>query len=416
MRVLHLSTHDVAGGASRAAYRVHRCLLKMGVESRMYVRSKTSKDSTVDTRTDFFGRFYFQILPLLNRAYGKLQHSADEHARSYNPAPTLSLRRHMRPQDYDVVILHFLGQGYLNYREIARIKQPVVWLIHDMWPFCGGEHYTDDELRFTQGYRADNRPTGDRGWDLDRSLWLGKRKRWRNPNVTVVGASRWISEMARRSVMFADAAHDVIPYPLDTSIYQPQDKIAGRKLFGLPLDRKLVLFGNVGGVKDPRKGFDLLVESTKKLASQRRDMDLVVFGNHEERGFADLGLPCHSLGILRDDYSLAMLYSAADVLAAPSRLDNLPQIVLESQCCGTPSVAFHVGGMPDMIEHERTGFLAAPYSTDEFAAGINWVLEHRDSESLVGQTREIAVTKWNEEKVGRQYLDLLSKHTAPSGR
>jgi glycosyltransferase involved in cell wall biosynthesis len=412
MKVLHLSTHDIAGGASRAAYRVHRCMLGMGLDSRMYVRSKTSKDGTVQTRTDFFGRFYFQLLPLLNRAYGKLQRSADDNSRSYNPAPTLSLRRHIRPQEYDVVMLHFLGQGYLNYREIGRITQPIVWLVHDMWPFCGGEHYTEDGQRFTQGYRADNRSPGDRGLDLDRHLWRGKRKRWANPNVAVVGASRWISELARKSLLFANAKHDVIPYPLDTGIYQPQDKTAARRLFGLPQDRKLVLFGAVGGVNDRRKGFDLLVDALKKVARQRRDADLVVFGNPSGGAFPDVGLPCHTLGILRDDYSLAMLYSAADVLAAPSRIDNLPQIVLESQCCGTPCVAFNVGGMPDMIEHHRTGFLAASFSTDEFAAGIEWVIEASGSKSdLAHDTREIAVVKWNEEGIGKKYLELLNDLT-----
>jgi glycosyltransferase involved in cell wall biosynthesis len=417
MKVLHLSTHDIAGGASRAAYRVHRCLLKMGVDSRMYVRSKTSKDRTVHTRTDFFGRFYFQVLPLLNRVYGRLQRDADGDPHSYNPAPTLSLRRHIRPQDYDVVMLHFLGQGYLNYREIGRIKQPLVWLLHDMWPFCGGEHYTIDERRFKQGYRADNRPPDDRGLDLDRRLWKGKLKSWRTAKVAVIGASRWISEAAKQSVIFAGANHAVIPYPLETDIYRRQDQVAARTLFNLPPNRKLVLFGAVGGAKDPRKGFDLLVESLKKLVARRHDTDLVVFGNHEHGVFTDLGMPCHALGILRDDYSLAMLYSAADVVAIPSRIDNLPQIALEAQCCGTPCVAFRVGGIPDIIEHERTGFLATPYSTDDLATGMDWVLNYRaDSCDLADQSREMAVSKWNEEKVGDQYLKLLNGMIAHAAR
>ena len=155
------------------------------------------------------------------------------------------------------------------------------------------------------------------------------------------------------------------------------------------------------------------MEALKKLVGQRRDVDLVVFGNQDDRLFADLGLPCHSVGILRDDYSLAMLYSAADVVAIPSRIDNLPQIALEAQCCGTPCVAFRVGGIPDIIEHHRTGFLAQPYSTDELAAGMNWTLNHRDGAGeLADQTREIAVVKWNQEKVGHQYLELLNRLAA----
>jgi len=370
----------------------------------MFVRSKTSKDPTVATRTDLFGRFYFQLLPYVDRLYGKLLRTDDGCPRSFNPAPTFSLRQ-IKPSDYDIVMLHFVGKGFLTCREIGRIRQPMVWLIHDMWPFCGAEHYAES-VRFREGYTRQNRPQGQRGLDLDRRLWRHKKKHWQTANMTVLGPSRWISELAQQSQLFSGARHGVMPYPLNTRVYQPQDKSAARKLFGLPLDRKLLLFGAVGALKDPRKGFDLLVEGLRKLKSP---VELVVFGNRSEDRFDAVGVRCHPLGMLRDDYSLAMLYSAADVMVAPSRMDNLPQTVLESLACGTPCVAFDVGGMPDMIEHRRNGFLASPYSTDELAAGVNWALEDHAAGGQASEwARRHAAAFCNEEEIGRRYTQLFN--------
>lgn len=408
MKILHLSTHDLAGGASRAAYRVHRCLLGAGLDSQMFVRSKTSRDPTVRTRTDLFGRFYFQLLPFFDRFSGKLLQAGDGMQRSFNLMPTLSLRRHVRPNDYDVVMLHFLGQGFFPPREIGRIKQPMVWLVHDMWPFCGAEHYTENDLRFRNGYRRENRPKGQRGLDLDRRLWQAKSKHWRPSKMAVIGASRWISGLAQESKLFANARHGVIPYPLDTRIYRRQDSLAARRLFNLPLDRKLVLFGAFGGLRDRRKGFDLLSESLIKLAAKRRDIELVVFGNNSDDQFTSLGMPCHSVGILRDEYSLAMLYSAVDVTVAPSRMDNLPQTVLESLCCGTPCVAFRVGGMPDMIEHQRNGFMASPYSTDELADGIEWSLTGKNGgDGFTEEVSQSGAALCGETGIAQTYIDLF---------
>lgn len=404
MRVLHLSTHDIAGGAARAAYRVHQCLLHAGLDSRMFVRRKSSIDPTVLTRTDFWGRLYFQLLPALDRLYGKRLKAHDKSQRSFNPAPTFSLRR-IRPSQYDVVMIHFVGKGFLTPREVGRIDRPIVWLAHDMWSFSGAEHYSDNYQRFREGYTAQNRPGNQRGADLDRRVWEAKRKHWKALRMTVIGPSRWMSELAKQSQLFANARHGVIPYPLNTSILRPQEKQAARRLFGLPADSKLLLFGAVGALKDQRKGYDLLLESLTKV---RTPMELVVFGNRMDDRFDDVPVPCHPIGMLQDEHSLAMLYSAADVMAVPSRMDNLPQTVLESLACGTPCVAFDVGGMPDMIRHLENGYLASPYSTDDFATGIDWVVGDEASHSSASaKAHDSIAANCNEAEIGRRYLELF---------
>jgi glycosyltransferase involved in cell wall biosynthesis len=415
MKILHLSTYDLTGGAARAAYRVHRCLVRYGMQSEMFVRKKTSKDATVRTRTDLFGRFYFQTLPLMDRLYGKLQRSGDDVQRSFNPAPTFSLRRHANPDSYDVVVLHFLGHGFLTNRDIGRINRPIVWLLHDMWPFCGAEHYTENNRRSIEGYSRENRPPSAHGLDLDRRTWRSKEKNWRKSNMTVVGASQWISSLAQESALFRDLRHETIPYPMEPTVYKPQDRAAARALFNLPSSRKLVLFGAVGALHDKRKGFDLLLESVQILARRRTDFDLVVFGNRLDDRFDDLNVPCHAIGTLHDDYSLAMLYSAADVMLVPSRMDNLPQTALESLCCGTPVIAFDVGGISDMVKHQINGYLAAPFSTEEFSAGMDWALSAVD-QNLSREARTLTVEFTDEQRIGQRYNELFQSLLAAAPR
>jgi glycosyltransferase involved in cell wall biosynthesis len=385
------------------------------MQSEMFVRQKTSKDATVRTRTDLFGRLYFQLLPLMDRVYGRLQRSADDIQRSFNPAPTFSLRKHVNPNAYDVVMLHFLGQGFLPPREIGRIKRPVVWLLHDMLPFCGAEHYTENRLRSIEGYTSKNRPATSRGLDLDRRVWRSKKGHWRPSDMTVVGASRWISNLAKESDLFRDLRHEVIPYPLESQKFKPQDRASARALFNLPPARKLFLFGAVGALHDKRKGFDLLAESVRLLSRQRQDFDLVVFGNRLDDRFDELNVPCHAIGMLQDDYSLAMLYSAADVMLVPSRMDNLPQTALESLCCGTPVIAFDVGGLSDMVKHQVNGYLAAPFSTEEFSAGMDWALNAADR-NLASEARKLTVEFTDERRIGQRYNDLFESLLAAAPR
>ncbi len=84
--------------------------------------------------------------------------------------------------------------------------------------------------------------------------------------------------------------------------------------------------------------------SQKVLTQQLRELELVVFGASEPVNPPDFGLKTRYLGRLNDDISLALVYSAADVFVAPSIQDNLPNTVMESLACGTPCVAFKIGG------------------------------------------------------------------------
>ena len=117
---------------------------------------------------------------------------------------------------------------------------------------------------------------------------------------------------------------------------------------------------------------------------------------------------------MHDDVTLSLVYSAADVFVTPSKEDNLPNTVLESLACGTPCVAFNIGGMPDLIEHQKNGYLAQPFDTSDLARGIQWVLEDSSRYAQLGdRARKKVETEFNQTIQTQRYLSLFNKIINP---
>lgn len=409
MSVLHLSYSDIGGGAARAAYRLHRFLSDYGVVSQMKVRCRKSGDATVHGQAGRLGRAGNALRPHVGSFVGRLQRSGDANWHSGNWLPS-AWAGEINAADADVVNLHWVGDETLSIEDIGRIRKPTVWTLHDMWPFCGTEHYAPDDwgARWRLGYGNDGRPAGAGGLDLDRMVWQRKKSSWRQP-VHIVAPSRWLGDCARESALLRSWPITVIPNVLDVSVFKPADQDAARRLLGLPHGQRIILFGALGGGHDPRKGYDLLIEALDRLVRDggMQNVLCVVFGQNEPEKGVQFPFPICWMGAIHDDARLALLYSAADVAVVPSRQENLPQTATEAQACGTPVVAFNVTGLPDAVQHRVSGYLAEPYSARDMARGIQWVLEDQARrEKLSVAARERALRLWAPEVVVPQYLSI----------
>ena len=406
MKIEMVCHSDLMGGAARAAYRLHRALVAAGEESKFRVALKYSDDWRVISakRPNIPQR-------ILRRLSDRLMRKQKSDNLAYHSAELFfssGLDSEINLSDTQVVNLHWICGNMLSVKDIGHIRKPIVWTMHDMWPFCGAEHYSDDApgSRFESGYKRTNRPVGNSGPDVDRWVWASKRKAWRNP-MHIVAPSRWLGECARRSLLMRDWPITVIPNPLDTQVYQPYSKAFARKALNLPEDLRLISFGAIGGGSDPRKGFDKLTAALRLLLDSTPNTACVIFGQSAPKQVPNLGLPIYWLGHLNDDISLALVYSAVDVMVVPSLQENLPQTGTEAQACGCPIVAFNCTGMPDVVEHRKTGYLAEAYSNSDLAAGIGWVLENKDRHwALSKAARERAVSLWSSEVVIPQYLKV----------
>lgn len=249
---------------------------------------------------------------------------------------------------------------------------------------------------------------------------LRKPKHWKR-HMHIVTPSRWLADCAKQSVLMRDWPITVIPNTIDAEVWQPVNKGLARQLLHLPPDIPLLLFGAVGGAQDPRKGFDLLQAALDHLRGQLPGLELVVFGQLAPKVPVDIGFPVHYTGHLHDDVSLRLLYSAADALVIPSRQDNLPNTGVEAHACGTPVVAFDTCGLPDILVHKKTGYLAKAFDPVDLAKGLRWVLDDTTRHAALSQAARIrAVQLWSYEVVSPLYLhaydSVISRNKSISAR
>lgn len=427
LHVLHVSAEDGVGGAGRAALRLHQSLEGLpedaGVRSTMLVARRTSDDPCVHMiERSLPTRTVARSVQRLSAQVRRLHRTTNSAPRSTALIPSLAHRR-IEKLDPDVVLLHWLGNRALSIRQIGRLlsgDRAVAWVLHDTWPFCGAEHYPDgnDDLRFVEGYLPGNRPSGDAGVDLNRHVWRQKRRRW-SRSAQLIAPSNWIAEQARRSALMSDWPVQVIPNPIDVVWWGSSTRAEARRSLGLPMHRQMVLFGADGGASNPRKGADLLRAAlpamTAGLAAAGHGVpDVVMFGGAPGVGTVG-GAPTRSVGRLTD-VELRRFYTAADVVVVPSRQDNLPQVAVEATVCGTPVVAFDIGGQSDIVEDGVTGRLVAPFSTDRLADSIVWVLEDAGRHARLSMACRMTASRWEPSRIARAVTDLMTRRAREERR
>ena len=408
IKPLILNTYDIEGGAARAAYRLHKGLQSIGIDSQMLVQTKSSDDRTVIGPQTKLQKGLGKIKPTLDSSL--LQLYPKRRNVIFSPAilPN-NIATKVTSMNPDVIHLHWVVSGFLCPRTLKQFNKPLIWTLHDMWAFTGGCHYNEECSRYRESCGKCPVLGSSKNWDLSRWIWKRKHKAWNDLEFTVVAPSRWLGDCAKASSLFRNMQVRVIPNGLDLSIFKPFDKHIARELLSLPQDKKLILFGSMNSTSDKRKGFQYLKPALRSIADNgwRNKAELVIFGSSEPLNPPKLGLKMHYLGHLPGDIALALLYAAADVMVAPSTQENLANTIIESLSCGTPCVTFGIGGMPDMIEHKRTGYLAQPFDVEDLAKGIVWVIEDEKRwRTLSHQARQKVEDEFAIESVAQRYAEL----------
>ncbi len=224
----------------------------------------------------------------------------------------------------------------------------------------------------------------------------------------IVALSKWLLRSAKESTLLAQKHHINLPNPIDTTLFKPIDRIEARKLWRLPQNKKLVLFGSMNPFDDPRKGFSKLSEALRCM-TRSDDTELVIFGSSQPQHPSEYGFKTHYAGSIQDDVSLATLYSAVDVMVVPSLQENLSNAIMESLSCGTPVVGFGIGGNSDLVEHLQNGYLAKPFDPADLANGIDWVLYEADYTALCRNARQKVVRESDSRVVAKKYIALYEK-------
>lgn len=414
MKVIHLSTSDLNGGAAIAAKRICSAQKQLSeIESKLLVQSKLSKNEYVISAQSSF-------LDKLSAAYNKF---ADEiliklltvqfHGRFTFPFFGNEISHNDFVRNADIINLHWINGGFLSInslRKIGELKKPIVWTLHDMWAFTGGCHYSSGCYKFQN--QCSNCPSllFKSDYDFSYKIFNDKKKLYNNLNLTFVTCSKWLAEEAAKSVLLSDKNIVVIPNPLNKDLFKAFNKTESRIRFSLPIDKKLILIGAMN-LKDERKGFkyliealNLLWESNRKIADQ---CELTVFGKLDQNVLNKISFKVNQLGKLKSEEEIVLAYNSADVYVAPSLEDNLPNTVMEAMACGVPVVAFNVGGIPDMIDSGRNGILAELKSAKDLAKGIELVLSDKNLHKRFSvSARKKVIENFDQKIVAEKYYDV----------
>ena len=260
--------------------------------------------------------------------------------------------------------------------------------------FTGGNHYTTD-LDYTPYKKL-----------LQRNIEQ-KKKYLNGCNLTVIPTSIWLGKLAKQSEVFKDFEVKVIPSCIDTKIFRPIDKDQARKNLNLGSeDKKYILFV-AENPDDKRKGMDLLLNALDKLKNRSKICVLVIGKKMEEK---QVGFEMKHLGFKSKSSDLVDCYNAADFFVIPSVEDNLPNTAIESLACGTPVIGFNIGGIPDMVENNKSGLLSEIYDEQSFIKNIDFFVDIDNYDSYSKNGRAIIEERFSEKVVVNQMVSLYRKH------
>lgn len=409
MKILILSTYSNTGGAAIAANRLMNAFNNNGVKASMLCRKSISWGPKA-LRKQSWTSIWERLTILFRNGFSmKRLWSMDSACCGQDITDTMEYR------EADVIHLHWINQGFLSLGEIEKMVRSgkrVIWTMHDAWNSTGGCHLTLGCEKYKEQCRgckylskpADN--AGEAGKrDLSTDVWEKKKRLYDLGGISFVTCSEWLRKEVIGSSLMKNQSVTAIPNPIDTAFYFPQDREKAREALLLPQDKRLVLFV-AQNVANPYKGMNYLIEAVRRL--EDRDIELVMLGN--SGGMMSLGgVKVNALGYVSDAETIRMAYSAADVFVLPSLSENLPNTIMEAMACGTPCVGFRVGGIPEMIDHGKNGYVAEYCNAEDLAKGIETVL-FDEAATEYGKACIAKVAEcYSEESVVKRYLEVMNK-------
>ena len=415
MRVLIVNTSEKTGGAAVAANRLMEALNNNGVKAKMLVGEKLTDQITVVPLSGKWTRKWHFMRERL-AIFLKL-HFRREHLFEIDIANSGSdITRLEEFREADVIHLNWINQGMLSLksiRKILRSGKPVVWTMHDLWPATGICHYARTCSAFrTTCHNCPLLPLNGSADDLSHRVWERKRKLYHASNIHFVACSRWLEGQAKQSALLTGQRVSAIPNPIDTRVFRPADRSEARLKAGLPAAGRIVLFVSQK-VTDGRKGMDYFVEAVNRLATEhpeiKADTAVAVLGGNSELVCSKLALKSYPLGYVTDERTIVSIYNSADVYVLPSLEDNLPNTIMEAMACGVPCVGFRVGGIPEMIEHRRTGYLANFKDAADLAEGMRWTLLEANRDELRQAALKKVVHSYSQQSVAARYIEVYNE-------
>jgi glycosyltransferase involved in cell wall biosynthesis len=411
MKILHINTSDINGGAARAMFRLHKGLLNRGIESRLFSKEKQSDDSNIITlkKPIKWQKLAFkwrkEYIKRSLKAYSK---PAGFEKFSTDLSPYRGLIARQLPEA-DIYHLHWTSDFVDLPALIQSIHKPIIWTLHDMWPFTGGCHYSSGCNRYEDKCGTCPQLGSKLPYDLSYQVWNRKHLVLRKKDkekFLACADSQWLCEKALNSSLLGDFKVTTVHYGLETDEFLPRDKEACRKALNIPSDKVVLVFG-APGIDNPRKGFQYLMNAISVLTKRYPDLYLVSFGGGIKP--ADINIPWLHLGHIADNHLLSIVYNTGDLFVIPSVEEAFGQTCLEAMSCGVPAIGFSgSGGITDMIIDNKTGVLAHEMNADSLSQAIEkgLSLSTDDYNIMSANCRQMALSEYTLDIQAQRYISI----------
>jgi len=431
MKVSHFNTFPY-GGAATAARRLSRRLQKSGVNSTFYY-SRCDREDLLQIGNKSESMEQAQILPkesssgislfTKRREKKRLREIWQLHNEHIATRPageeTFSMARlpdesrlNWFQINSDVVHLHWIPffADYPTFFQSIPQHVPLVWTLHDQNAFTGGCHYSSGCDRYEKGCGDCPQVTNSHGRDVSADSFLTKKRALAGRKVHVVAPSEWMLELARKSPIWPKtASFHHIRLGFNLKKFYPVDRQHARQQLGIRSDAFLICFG-ADDVRNKRKGVGSLIKALDHLSTDE-DVEGLVFGAGEVQANGKVKT-IHQLGYVDSIDRQRLIYSAADVVVVPSSEDNQPQVGLEAMACGTPVVGFDTCGIPEMVQHDKTGLLAKAGDAEDLAKQISWVINNPLQRQQMGiEARKMMELNHDSEIQAARYIQLYENTT-----
>lgn len=391
LRVLLVNTSENVGGAAIACRRLMDALALSGVEVRLL---------TAPRRRGLWCKAVerLMLLPFMGMSWRR-SWSIDVNWLGTDITDTEEFRW------ADVVHLHWVNQGMLSLGQIEKIAcsgKKVVWTMHDVWNATAVCHLTLDCMQYKEGCRDCPRTVSA----LARHTWRRKQRLYSKGRIVFTTCSQWLRRQALDSLLMKDAEVHAIPNPIDSRIFHPSDRAAARRELGIEdMEQHIVLFV-AQRLDNPYKGVRYLIDAMRML-KDKGNIALAIMGSNGSEVAAELpGIKTYDLGYQSDPHRIAQIYAAADVFVLPSLSENLPNTIMEAMACGIPSVGFNIGGIPEMVEHKRNGYIARVRDAKDLADGITYCISP-DNKAMLSTACTNKVEKmYSQKAVAERFMDI----------
>jgi len=415
LKVLTVNTFDTLGGAAVAAFRIHQGVSLHGINSIFLVKHKLSDDKTVISIDEFDNSS--KLTSLVRWIYNKLNNKLyqlkwskypNKKITDFSDLRSVPLHDALKKIEFDILHLHWINGRFIDLKALESVKKPIIWTLHDNWPFTGICHYFYDCENFTKTCGLCPFLNSNDTKDLSYIIWKKKKDIYSFLRLNIVAPSNWMAKAARKSALLSGFPVAVIPNGIDTTLFSPGERKDACQALDLDPDKKYLLFSAMKVFSDKRKGFTELLEAIKLLDEtiDHKNLELLVIGSAITNEKIESHIPLRFIGIINSDIDMVMAYRTAQVTIVPSFSENLSNTIMESLSCGTPVTAFNTGGNADLIEHMINGYLAAPASIRDLANGIQWCIANNSANELSIKARQKVMNNFTMEIVAKEYRKL----------